>query len=290
MAEQTTQNKHELMDVFSYIKSEETRWRTAKVPITQTKSWNMYEHIQRCTNVANGWFNRGANDGKRPYTDIVTPIIDVAFRSEGFDVRHIIPFVNNAENYYKSFLVKKFHPQWARKNELDTFIDEVVETSIIYDLVLVKDVNNARPEVVDLSTIAFCDQTDVLAGALCLKHNKTVAEMYEMRGKWNDAVIDIAVAESSKEKKVAIANDQTVQTPSKYVEVYELRGSFPATWLDSEADPRIYQNQMHIVSYYTAENGKKVGITLYKGLDKPLKENFKALKIDKVRSKGRALS
>lgn len=288
MAEVYTKDSSLTEDVFSYIKTEENNWRTATVPLTQTKSWSMYEHIQRCTNVANGWFNRGANDGKRPYNDIVTPIIDVAFRSEGFDVKDLIPYVNDAQNYYKSFLVKKYHPQWARKNELDTFIDEVVETSIIYDLVLIKDIKNVRPEVVDLSTIAFCDQTNVLAGALCLKHNMTVPEILDMKGTWDDALIDISIHESKSEKKVSLANDQVVKTPSKYIEVYELRGSFPETWLDPMGDSSKYTAQMHIVTYYTDTQGKRQGLCLYKGVDKPLTETFKALKIDQVRSKGRA--
>ena len=288
MADITPQVNSDTSDVFSYIKAEENNWRTARVPITRTKSWNMFEHIERCTNVANAWFNKGANDGKRPYNDIVTPIIDVAFRSEGFDVKHIIPYVNDADNYYKSFLVKKYHPQWARRNELDTFIDDVVETSIIFDLVLIKNVNEARPEVVDLSTVAFCDQTDVLAGALCIKHNMTVGEVLENKGKWYDDVIDIAINEALSEKKVALANDETVKTPSKYIEVYELRGSFPETWLDPEGDLKKYTPQMHIVAYYTNTTGNKQGLCLYKGKDKPLKDNFKALKIDKIRSRGRA--
>lgn len=283
--EQTT---YQAPAVFSYILTEEARWRTDRVPLTNSKSWNMYEHIQRCKNVANGWFNRGANDGKRRYDDIVTPIIDVAFRLEGFDVKDIIPYVDDAKEFYLSFLVKKYHPQWARKNELDTFIDDVVETSIIYDLVLIKNVNNTRPEVIDLATIAFCDQTDALAGALCIKHNYTVGEILSYKGKWNDIDIDIAISESKQEKKIGIANDQVVNTPSKYIETYELRGDFPETWIDANGDMNKHVPQMHIVCYYNDTNGQKQGITLYSGLDKPLRDNFKQLKIDRVRSKGRA--
>ena len=278
----------ESQDVFSYVTSEEANWRTARVPLTNSKDWNMYEHIQRCTNVSNGWFHRGANDGTRPYNDLVTPIINVAFRTEGFDVKDIIPFVNDAQNYYKSFLVKKYHPQWARKNELDTFIDEVVESSIIYDLVLVKNINNVRPEVVDLKTLAFCDQTDVLAGPICIKHNYTPAELTAFRGKWDSDSIDLAISMASEDKRVSIAEDQTVKSPNKYIEVYELRGSLPATWLDETAPMYEYSYQSHIIAYYTDTSGKQQGIRFYKGKDKPLSDNFKALKIDAVRSKGRA--
>ncbi len=275
-------------DVFAYIAAEKANWRTARIPLTRSKDWNMYEHIERCKNVSNGWFHKGANDGLRPYNDIVTPIIDVAFRSEGFDVKDIVPFVNESANYYKSFLIKKYHPQWARKHELDTFIDEVVETSIIYDLVLIKNINNVRPEVVDLATIAFCDQTDVLKAPLCIEHNYSVSDLVEQKGKWEDDKIDQAIFLAPESLTVGLAGDKQVKTNGKIIKVYELRGRLPESWLKEGGDPLKFVDQMHIVCYYTDKDGVKNGLTLYKGVDKPLADNFKALKIDQVRSKGRA--
>ncbi len=275
-------------DVFGYITTEENNFKTVRVPLTSSKDWNMAEHIERCTNVVNGWFHKGANDGLRPYNDIVTPIVDVAFRSEGFDVKDIVPYVDSAQDFYKSFLVKKYHPQWARKHHIDTFIDEVVETSIIYDLVLVKNINNARPEVVDLKTIAFCDQTDVMASPICIKHQYTVAELVDFKDKWDAEKIDMAIVLAPYEKEVSTAGDQVAKTPSKYVEVYELRGNLPEKWLKDGGERFKYAHQMHIVCFYKDENGEKQGLTLYKGKDKPLSDNFKALKIDAIRSKGRA--
>lgn len=276
-------------DVFSYITTEEETWRTTRIPLTTSKDWSMYEHIQRCTNVANGWFHRGANDGNRPYDDIVTPIIDVSFRTEGFDVKDIIPFVNSAKDYHKSFLVKKYHPQWARKNELDTFIDEVVETSIIYDLVLIKkNVGEVRPEVVDLKTIAFCDQTDIMAGPICIRYNFTPAELMAWKGKWDDEKIDIVIAQAKNEKKVAPANDTVAKSPGKFIEVYVLRGMLPKRWIDLENSDGTYEDQMHVVVFSVDSTGESQGIHLFKGVDGPLSDTFKALKIDQVRSKGRA--
>lgn len=274
--------------VFEYITSEENAWKTTRIPLTGSKDWNMSEHIERCTNVANAWFHSGKNDGTRPYDDIVTPIINVAFRTEGFDVKDIVPYVDDVNESYKSFIIKKLHPQWARKMELDTLIDDVVETSVIYDLVLMKDVNSVRPEVVDLKTIAFCDQTDVLAGPICLKHQYTIAEMVSFKGKWDDDKINQAIIQSSEEKTVSIAGDQKAKTPSKYITVYELRGMMPEYWLKEDGEMHDYVNQMHLVCYYHDATGNKQGITLYKGEDKPLTDTFKALKIDRIRSKGRA--
>lgn len=277
------------MTVYEYIKQEENNWRTVRVPITKSKDWNMAEHIERCTNVANGWFHSGNNDGTRPYDDIVTPIINVAFRTEGFDVKDIVPFIENPDEDYKSLLVKKFHPQWARKHLLDELIDEIVESSIIYDLVLIKDIPNVKPEFVDLKTIAFCDQTNVLAGPICIKHQYTPQELTAMGGKWDKDKIKQAIILSKEEKSVPTTNgDQTVKTPSKYIEVYELRGDLPENWIKPSGDPFNYVPQMHIVCFYKSTDGERNGITLYSGKDVKLTDTFKALKIDKVRSKGRA--
>ncbi len=45
---------------------------------------------------------------------------------------------------------------------------------------------------------------------------------------------------------------------------------------------------MQLVCFYNDKDGNKQGLTLFEGEDKPLSDNFKALKIDRVRSKGRA--
>src|SRR5690606_14938177 len=128
-------------------------------------------------------FWKGENDGSRPFKNIIRPILNVAYRTEGFDVKDIVPFVNDLKNYYKSFLVKKFHPRWARENDIDTFIDDMVESYVDYGLALVKNVNDVRPEVVELQTIAFCDQTDILGGPLCILHAYQPDELADMKGK-----------------------------------------------------------------------------------------------------------
>jgi hypothetical protein len=268
--------------VYEFIINEQTNYQTVKIPVTSSYEWNMSDHIERCTNVANGWYHSGKNDGLRRYDDIVTPIINVAVRTEGFDVKDIVPYVNSINESYKSFLIKKFHPKWARKNELDTFIDDIVESSVIYDLVLVKNVNNVRPEVVPLQKIAFCDQTDILGGPLCLKHQYSTADILEYSDKWNKEAIDEAIVMSETEKVVMQANNRSAKTPGKYIEVYELYGNLPESWLDESGDPTKYVNQMHIVCFYTSKDGNKNGITLFKGKTKKIDNYFKSLVIKKI--------
>jgi hypothetical protein len=266
--------------IYEYIATEETNYKTHGVPIIDGYEFKMYEHIRLSTLYKNSKFSTGKDDGNRPYKNIIRPIVNVAYRSEGFDVKDIEPYVNDADNYYKSLLVRKYHNRFARKNDLDTFIDEVVESYVDYGLALVKNVNETKPECVPLQRIAFCDQTDILSGAICEKHAYSPDQLLDFKGIWIDEEIDSAIAQARAEK-VNDGSEQKAKTPGKYIEVHELHGVFPETWLDEGGDPDKYSRQLHIVVLGSQkENKDKNGITLFKGKEK--ESIYKALKRDPI--------
>ncbi len=266
----------EKTDIYSYIIKEEANYKTLRVPIVDGYEWNMYEHIQKSTLYKNSKFSSGKDDGERPFKNIIRPILNVAYRSEGFDVKDIEPFVDDAEDYYLSFLVRKFHHRWARKNDLDTFIDGMVENYVDYGGALVKNVGNKYPENVPWQRIAFCDQTDILSGVICEKHMYAPDELLDM--KWDKAKIDEAIDMARAEKSVAQAQDQKAKTPGKYIAVYELHGVMPTGWIDDkyvddedvsdELAQHDYTRQAQYITFYTDDKGTKHGITLFKTREK----------------------
>lgn len=275
-------------EVYDYIIEQENKYKTEKVPLASNwTDWNMYEHVDRSFTLKNSRFYQGNQDYRRPFNNVILPIANVNYRSEGFDVKDVQIYVDNKDAYHKSFFARKFHTWWAVENKIDTAIDESVESYFDYGLTLVKNVNDARPEVIQLQEIAFCDQTDILAGPICLKHFYDVSELADFKGKWYSEEVDKAILMSRFNKKVASAHDKTTSTPGKYVEVYELHGMFPEKWLGVEklgkdwVDEGKYSRQVHIITYYTSINdGQRKGICLFKG--KVAKPVFKALKRDPI--------
>lgn len=246
----------------------------------------MYDHIRLSTLYKHGQLESGKTDDK-PVKNIIKPILNVAYRSEGFDVKDITPFVNSSKDSYKSFLVRKYHNRWARKWNIDTFIDEMVESYTDFGLSLVKNVNQERPEVVPLQRIAFCDQTDILAGVIAEKHSYAIEELLDM--KWDKANVELAILAAKAEKSSANPQGQVkAETPQKYIEVYELHGMMPTKWLSkseddeyANADDNSYTRQAHYVTFATKENKEnKKGITLWKG--KETKIRYKAIKRDAI--------
>src|SRR3990167_8611212 len=94
--------------VFDFIRAEETSYQTLPVQIVDGYEWHMPEHIKLTVLYKNSIYSTGKDDNK-PFKNITRPILNLQYRSEGFDVKDIELFVNERKNYYKSFLVKKFH-------------------------------------------------------------------------------------------------------------------------------------------------------------------------------------
>lgn len=248
----------------------------------------MSEHIDRSFTLLNSRFYQGTQDYRRPFNNIILPIRNVNLRAEGFDVKDVQIYVDNSEKYHLSFFARKYHNWWAKDNHIDTAIDESFENYFDYGLTLVKNVNEVRPEVVQLQQLAFCDQTDVLSGPICLKHNYSISELLEFKGKWKAEEVDKTILMSRFSKENNAQEGEEAKTPGKYVEVYELHGMFPESWLGAEKlgedwqDTGKYSPQIHIVTYYISPiDGKtKNGLTLFKG--KENKPVFKAKKRDPI--------
>ena len=73
------------MNVYQYITTEESSYQTMGVPIVDGMEWKMFEHVKLSTLYKSSKFSTGVDDGERPFKNIIRPILNVAYRSEGFD-------------------------------------------------------------------------------------------------------------------------------------------------------------------------------------------------------------
>ena len=256
-------------DIYSYITQEQSAFQTLKSTVVEGWDFNFYEHIKNTVIYKFGQYLSGKSDDK-PNKNIILPLLRLRYRTEGFDVKDIELFVEDSKNHWKSFFVKKFHEYWARKNEIDVFIDKESETDIDFGGVLVKDTGEIKPEVVPWQRVAFCDTTDLLSGPICERHQYSPDQLMEMSKKgWKK--IDEIITLSQNYKVIDKKTGRQTKTPSKYIEIYELHGVLPAEWLydddyeyKNEKEEK-YVRQFHICGFYQTTDGNKQGITLFKG-------------------------
>lgn len=281
--------------VYDYIVAEENNY-LLPIQVIDSWEWSMKEHISTAIRYKNSTYKNGKDENK-PFKNIILAILRVQYRAEGFDVKDIELFVDEAKNYYKSFLLRKYHEKWAREHDLDTFIDDMVESYCDYGGTLVKKINKAVPEVVPMQSIAFCDQTDILSGPIGIKHFFSSDQLKEMeKAGWGDkanganVTVDelITLANNEQDKVKDKVQGQTSHTPGKYIEVYEVHGIMPKKYLDdgNDYEETEYANQIQIVAYYTdTKKGQRKGSTLFAKEEK--ESPFKLILRDKIF--GRAL-
>lgn len=277
-----------MQDVYSYIKTEENRYRVMPVPVVEGYEWNMFEHVKLTTLYLNSQYKTGKEDAK-PFRNIILPKVNLEHRAVQFDLKEIEFFINDEDEDYKSFLVRKWHERWALQNGISDFLDKLSETYIDYGGVLIKTLKDGL-EVVPFQRLAFVDQTDMMSGPICEKHLYSPDQLQDMASAgWQNVEEVIALAQEVKpnsQTQVGITTQLQAITPGRYVEVYELHGMLPETFLDPEGDSNKFVRQMQIVTFYQGKDmTDKKGITLFAG--KESNPIYKAFRRDEVY--GRAL-
>lgn len=277
--------------VHDYCEAQEAAYKLP-IDINDSWQWGMRKHINTAILYKNSQLLTRKGEFT-PVKNIVRPILNLQYRAEGFDVKDIVLYVDDSKEYYKSFLVKKFHEDWARKNGIDTVIDAMEESYVDFGGALLKNVDDVKPEVVPLQSIAFCDQTDLLSGPIGIKHFYAPDQLLEMADRgWGEeknganASLEDTIQLSREEKDSENPSLTKAKTPGKYIEVYEIHGMLPKKFLEPSDTSGKYENQMHIICFYTNNKSNQRGqITLYKTAEK--ESPFKFISRDPIY--GRAL-
>lgn len=259
-------------DIYSFVKSEETKFETEEIQVGENWYWNFRRHVQMIFHLKNGIFFTGENDYLRAFKNIYEPILNLAYWTEDLEVKDTTFFIEGKDDRVMSFLIKKYHDEvYSREHDLDLFFDEVTESDIDYGGVLVQK-GVKRPEVIKLKKVAFCDQTDILGGAIGFKYNFSPSKLKQMsKYGWgkesNGATMDLdtlcTLATFEKEPSGALS-DKRNKVPSKTIEVYVVRGNLPEHYLLDNDNMDYWFNQVQIIAFYTDKDSKQQGVTLYR--------------------------
>lgn len=275
-------------DIYTFIRAQETAFDQ---PININGwEWNLRSHIKTSFYYIHGRLLNG-NDEDTPVKNITRPILNLQSRAEDIDVKDIVLYVDDPDSYHLSFLVKKYHDDvFVIENDLDTFYDEIKESKIHYGGGLCKKMADARPQMIDLQSIAFCDQTSLLGGPIGIRHYFAPDELKEMEAagwgrKENGATgtIDELITLGNSEKVVDKMTGTVSKTTGTNVEIYEVHGMLPLSYLEDSGDPLKYEYQLHIIGFYKNDKDEKIGISLFRKKQK--KGNLKLVLRDRVFSR-----
>jgi hypothetical protein len=276
-------------NIYDFVQEEINNYEKPEgIELEDGYTWQMKQHLRRSYLYLNSQFEEQNEERtNRPFKNITLPIMNVQFRTVDFDVKDILIYVDDPnEDDFQSLIISKYHNVWALENFIDTFIDQMIDSYCTYGGVLIKKTNKAKPEVVNLRNLAFCNQTNILAYPFGIRHTYSFAQLRKENKKWgetkNGATTDI-------ETLIGILKKEG----KKEVEVYEVHGLMPNEWLKGDYQTDYYDEnakdvyQMQIVAFYQDENKQDKGVTLFRQKYDDINDFFKFLSRDEV--EGRAL-
>jgi hypothetical protein len=277
-------------DIYQYITEEELAFQN---PIDILGwEWSMADHIKTSFYYKHGRLLNG-NDEYTPVKNIIKPILNMEYWAEDIDVKDVLLYLDDPEYYHLSFLVKKYHDDvFVLENNLDEYFDELNQSRIDYGGGISMDTGQARPKVVELESVAFCNQSNLLKSPIGFKLYYSPGELKEMEEKgWGkiengatitiDELIELAKNQSGAESTSNIKNP--VKDENKYIQIYLVLGMMSKTYLDDgESEELVYQQQ--IVGFYQKPQEERKGVVLFR---KKVKPCLKLIKRDPVF--GRAL-
>ena len=261
--------------IHKFIKTEEARFDTEEIKVGQNWNWNFKNHTQMIFHLKNSQFFSGENNWLRAFNNIMEPILNLSYWAEDIEVKDIVFYIENKLGRVLSFLLKKYHDEvYVKENDLDTLLDEITEDDVDYGGVLVQK-GEKKPEVINLQSIAFCDQTDIMGGPIGFKFSFSPSKLRQMASKgWGDekngATISIddiiTLAENSKDPSGTSGSKN--RTTGKNIEVYIVKGDLPEHYLKDNDNMDDYARQIQIVAFYTDKDNKQEGVTLYRKEEK----------------------
>lgn len=263
---------NESSTIYQYITSEENNFEVDEIRIGDNWNWNFRNHVQLIFHLKNGVFYTGSNNWLRAFKNIMEPILNLSYWAEDIELKDVVFYIENATGRVLSFLVKKYHDEvFVKENNLDTLFDEITESDVDYGGVLVQKTTSPKPEVFELNSIAFCDQTDILGGTTGFKHSFSPDKLRTMstfgwgeeKNGANISIEDLIVLASAEKVSNTVSKDKN-RTTSKNIDVYIVRGNMPEAYLKDNHNMEDWYNQVQIVAFYTDKDSKRNGVTLYR--------------------------
>ena len=278
--------------VLDLIRKQEQDYTTGSTKISEHVDFSVKDNVDKIDAYLNSKHISGEKDSlgrDKPFFNIVTAAVNVWYRATDIDRANIRIKSTKSSSHTIAMLANIKSKEWMRKAQFGVFLNEWGRTLARYGSAVCKFVEQDGKLIATVVpwNRLIIDAIDFENNPVIEKHFYTPAQLRKNKLFDQEQVEAlIAQAQSSRE----LSGGEKVDTKNDYLEVYELHGELPLSYLtDNENDEDKYVQQVHICSFDTDENGEYLDYTLYAGREKNpymithlIKEDGRAMSIGAV--------
>ena len=250
------------------IREAEQSYISGDTQISEHVSFSLKDNINRIDAYLNSKHISGETDSQgrpKPVFNIVTAASNIWYRATDIDRKNIRIMATKAEDYVLAFLATIHLQEFMRKSAFGIFLNDWGRTLARYGSAVSKFVEKEGElyaEVIPWNRL-IADSIDFEANPKIEKLYFTPAQLKKNKNYDQDYVKKLLDGLGAREN----LSGETKDNINDYVEVYEVHGELPLSYLtDKETDEETYVQQMHVISFIeTKEHGDYEDYTLYSG-------------------------
>lgn len=258
-------------NIFSFIRTERNDYQTEHIDAPEGAEFNQYDLIHTIELYSNSKYINGQYDALgriKPFYNIVNRLVYLQAAAEDIDTKNVILETDNPNKYVQSLLLSEENHLWMKRAKFAMTLDHMTETRGRYGGVVVKKTESNDDLFIDVVEWRnlIVDQTDIDNGVKIERHFYTPAQLKEKTEiGWDAEAIEDAIANQAEANTADHDRPESRNTPTKYIEVYEVHGSFPKSFRNPEESDDEYEQAMFVVAGVDYTEKSENGTVLEKG-------------------------
>lgn len=253
------------------VRKAESDYQNGNTQISEYVTFSLKENISRIDAYLNSKHISGETDSQgreKPFFNIVTAAVNIWYRATDIDRKNIRIKATSSDKYMLAFLATIHLQEFMRKAAFGTFLNEWGRSLARYGSSVLKFVEQGGEliaEVVPWNRL-ICDSIDFENNVKIEKLYFTPAQLRRKAGYNKDMVEQLIESATTTRKNLALSTQK--DNKSDYIEVYEVHGELPLSYItEDDKDDDTYVQQMHVVSFVATNpgSGKYTDYCLYSG-------------------------
>lgn len=255
--------------IFTKVRQNINNYINGKTTISKYVEWSLYDTIEQIDAYINSKHISGETDHlgrEKPFFNIVTAATNIWYRATDIDRKDIRLKTKRMSDILLTFIANIHLQDFMNKSNFGQFLNNWGRSLSKYGSSIIKFVE--RDGELYASVIPW---NRLIVDSVNFDSDITIEKLYLSpsqlrRNKSYDKKMVEALIDAQTNRKTQ--DGVAIDNKSNYIEIYEIHGEMPLSWLtDNEEDDDEYVQQMQVISYVACEEeGKEVNkdFTLFK--------------------------
>lgn len=257
-------------DIYAIVRKLHNDFTQGTTTLGKYVTWSLHDTIEKIDAYSNSKHTSGDKDSlgrDKPFFNINTAAQNIWYKATDVDRKDIKIKAGRAKDTIVSFLLNIHLQEYMKKEKTGMFLNNWGRTLAKYGSAVVKFVEKGgglHMNVIPWNRLII-DSVDFYNNPVIERLFYTPSQLRNNKSFDQEKVKMLLDALTTRKTM----DNQQMDSSSEYIELYEVHGEFPLSYLTGkEKDETEYVQQMHVISYVGDGKGKFDDFTLVSGREK----------------------